>query len=541
MLFKKTGFPSHDKTELKGVSFFKRHPLILNRSLLSTFYMVNKRSLGKVAIERDGKAWTKNQLYNDSVMYAKALAALELRAGDTLAIITQNIYEAIVFTFAANVLAIKVVYLNPDPSAKEEVEAKIRAHHVRAALVERNGNLVLAMTLVSYLLPMLKELSKSVSDKEIKRLFARNAHNRESLIYIQTSGSTSGIPKTPMFTNQAVFASLMYAKNSTGTKTHDASVSKVLCIIPLRIPYGWMTAFVNILGGNRVEFATSATPEAIGEWYKLKPSYIYGTPQFLTDFIANTPPGADLSFLKAFFCAGFATKEELFEEGYEFLHKHNCWGEIRNNYGIGEALCIGTASDGVVHKPGTSGKFYVGIKRVLVDDGLQEVKYGEVGELLIWSKSLMEGYFGDKKATEAAFVNFRGKRYFRTGDLLCLDEDGYVTFIDRKKRFYQPRGATDKVNCETIEKAFMKATNVVKSVSVEIYSLPDKSETSAAFVVLENGIIPSAETRLELMKFLTEKAGLHEFQLPTKILFLEELPLMSSGKIDHIALKKLLS
>ena len=97
------------------------------------------------------------------------------------------------------------------------------------------------------------------------------------MVYLKTSGSTSGKPKTLPFSNRAIFAALIYAANSTGTKTRDESVTRALCNAPYQHGYGWMPMFVNIMGGNPVILAGATAKDVAGD-YKLKPSYIYGTP-----------------------------------------------------------------------------------------------------------------------------------------------------------------------------------------------------------------------------------------------------------------------
>ncbi|MDO5452108.1 MAG: fatty acid--CoA ligase family protein, partial [Candidatus Saccharibacteria bacterium] len=371
----------------------------------------------------------------------------------------------------------------------------------------------------------------------IQSVLAKHLFSRQDAIFLQTSGSTSGRPKSLPFSDENVFAALIYAANSTGTKTNDQTVKKVLCALPYRLPYGWMTIFVNLLGGNLVELALGTTTEHIAEYWKTKASYIYGTPQMWQDFIDNTPDDVNLSFLEAFFVAGFSISEAQFQAGTEWLRRHNCSGELRNNYGIGEALCVGTASDGVPHRPNTCGKFYIGPKYLIVDDNLREVAYDEIGELLVHSKSLCNGYFNDPATTTDAFIQHHGKRFFRSGDYFSLSKDGYVTFVGRKKRFYQPQGAPDKVNCETIERAISDITLLVKECVVVIYSPDDKSESSCAFIVPQKGLTPNSDLRDQIFRRLNE--GLLNYQLPSKILFLDDLPLMKSGKPNYTKLREL--
>lgn len=553
----KTGFPSIDKLHLQGIPEGKLNPEILPVSILATFLQVNGEHLDEIAIEYGDKKWTKQMVRDSAIRIAGLFLAHGISAGDKIAIALPNCFEGIALTMGANAIGVQIVYLNYELCAKDLLP-DLKKHQPKILFtwkifctdlpeVDRGKTRIVCLEPQDPL-PKVENLDEEeyISFEEFcqKRVdmkvtfdeIQKYSMNERIAIYLQTSGSTSGKPKTLPFTNSAIFASLIFASNSTGTKTRDASVSRVLCIIPYRLPYGWMTLFVNLMGGNTVILAPGATPEAIGEYYKLKPSYIYGTPVIFKTFMEETPRDADLSSVTAFFCSGFSIPEEWYTEGQEYFARHNSHAEIRNNYGIGEGLCIGTASDGVRHKPGTCGKFYVGPEWLIVDDDFKEVKYGEIGELVVSSPSLCHGYFGDSEATKDAFFVFNSKRFYRTGDFVSLAEDGYVTFHGRKKRFYQPKGATDKVNCETIEKALSKS-ELVNQNAVTIIKDADGFETSKAFVVLNFEYMDVDYAEKTLREFLSE--SLLDYQMPNKIVFIDEIPMMGSGKVDYIKLQTL--
>ena len=63
--------------------------------------------------------------------------------------------------------------------------------------------------------------------------------------------------------------------------------------------------------------------------------------------------------------------------------------------------------------------------RVIDPDTLQEVPVGEQGEIIIHGPEVFEGYWKRPDATASAFIEFEGKRFFRSGDLGRMDEDGY--------------------------------------------------------------------------------------------------------------------
>jgi fatty-acyl-CoA synthase len=77
---------------------------------------------------------------------------------------------------------------------------------------------------------------------------------------------------------------------------------------------------------------------------------------------------------------------------------------------------------------------------VVNPDTLEEVPQGETGEIVVHGPQVFQGYWNNPEATRAAFVDIGGKRFFRTGDLGRMDEDGYFFITDRLKRMINASG-----------------------------------------------------------------------------------------------------
>lgn len=512
----KTGYPSIDRTHLRGIPDEMLNPKIYPLSMFATFNQVNNDHLDEPAIITNDRTYKKTDLKYDTIRVANFLVHSGLVAGDKIIILLPKSYEGIVTIFAANAIGVAVVM--SDPRSYEE---DLAAH---------SPKLVIDHDFLSRLRP--------INSPDIKRTMTEiEKHNLskqdDPVLFLKTSGSTAGKPKTLPFSNRAIFAALTYAANSTGTTTRDETVKSVLCNAPYDHGYGWMSLFVNIMGGNPVILAGGA-PEDIARYYKYSPSYIYGTPLMLKQFMELTPSTADLSFLSAFFCAGATIPEKEYQAGIAYFKAHGSSAEIRNNYGISEALCIGTSSDHVPHVENTIGKFYVGPKWLLVDEDLNEVKYGETGEVLVSADSLCQGYFNDPEATRAAFIKKDGETYFRTGDYLSLREDGYVTFVGRKRRFFFALGVTDKVNCETIEQAISSLDSVAET-AVIITKDHHDVEGAKAFISFKDNVVPDDDFIKKTLSGLSDLLKSHE--LPREVAVIEKIPHLPSGKIDYHALE----
>ena len=561
----RTGYPSIDQTHLEGIPKSKLHPKTISITMLALFRIVNAGHMNEIAISGsfDNKVHTKRQLYEDSLRFAAKLLSItkDVEVSDPkIAIVAPNCYEGIVAMIGANAVGIGVALIEPSALYYENrgmLIAELNVHQPLALIaygedvnwvneVKNDNRLEFLLSTVWMIEPYnlvieheigfwTNILSDEPVDSSTRRKilsYAFRAKDRP-MLYLKTSGSTSGVPKTLPFSNRAIYAALIYASNSTGMKTRDPRVGRVLCNAPYQHGYGWMTMFMHLLGGMQIVLVGGGKDD-IARYHCMKPSVIYGTPLTLKQFIESTPDGYDLSSLTAFYCAGDAISEEEYDAGIKFLREHNSTAEIRNNYGISEALCVGTATDGITHVPGTIGKFYLGPDLLIVDENLKEVKYNEQGELLIAADTLCKGYFGDKKATKASFFKRSGKVWFKTGDIMSLREDGYVKFYDRKRRFFFAKGVTDKVNCETIEQAIDSLSTVDQSaVIVKKY---DGTDGAKAFVVLRGG--ESGTDQAEIIR-QDLKAKLLDFQMPQEIIIVDEIPIMPSGKINYQALEQM--
>jgi long-chain acyl-CoA synthetase len=153
---------------------------------------------------------------------------------------------------------------------------------------------------------------------------------------------------------------------------------------------------------------------------------------------------------------------------------------------------------------------------------------GEVGELMIRGPIVMQGYYGNEKATREAI---EPDGWLHTGDLATMDEDGAVFIVDRKKDMINTGGF--KVFPAEIERVIAAHPSVAM---VAIGGLPDelKGEIAKAYVVLKPGAPADAEGILALCR-----AELAAYKAPRAIQFVADLPKTSTGKIMRRELRTL--
>jgi fatty-acyl-CoA synthase len=156
---------------------------------------------------------------------------------------------------------------------------------------------------------------------------------------------------------------------------------------------------------------------------------------------------------------------------------------------------------------------------------LQELPPGEVGEIISHGPQVFEGYWNNPTATAECFVEIDGKRFFRTGDLARVDEDGYFFFVDRIKRMINAAGF--KVWPAEVE-SMLYAHPAVQEAAVIATKDSRKGETVKAVIVLK----PNARgqtTPEQIMDWAREKMA--AYKVPRVIEFVESVPKSMTGKI----------
>jgi fatty-acyl-CoA synthase len=163
--------------------------------------------------------------------------------------------------------------------------------------------------------------------------------------------------------------------------------------------------------------------------------------------------------------------------------------------------------------------------RVIDPQTLVELPAGEVGEIVTMGPQVFEGYWHKDDANAECFIQVDGKRFFRTGDLGYVDEEGYFFFVDRLKRMINSAGF--KVWPAEVE-AQLYAHPAIQEVA--IIAKPDerRGETVKAVVVLRT----QARGKVTPEQ-LTEwaRANMAAYKVPRFWDFVESLPKSASGKI----------
>ena len=172
-----------------------------------------------------------------------------------------------------------------------------------------------------------------------------------------------------------------------------------------------------------------------------------------------------------------------------------------------------------LRKPGSCGRAVLNVETRVVDDDMRDVKPGEVGEIVHRSPHLMLGYFHDEEKTKAAFAG----GWFHSGDLATIDEEGFITVVDRKKDMIKTGG--ENVASREVEETIYRHP-AVSEVAVVGVPHPRWVEAVVAVVVPKAG---QAITEQELLAHCN--AHMAGFKTPKAVVFTEALPKNPSGKL----------
>ncbi len=161
--------------------------------------------------------------------------------------------------------------------------------------------------------------------------------------------------------------------------------------------------------------------------------------------------------------------------------------------------------------------------RIIDPDSFKQLGCGETGEIVTHGNQVMREYWNQPDATAEAFVELDGKRFFRTGDLGYMDDDGYFFIVDRVKRMINASGFKvwpAEVETQLYAHPSVREACVIASID------PRRGETVKAVIVPRDPATANAE---DILSWARGKMA--AYKLPTSIEFVDALPRLATGKV----------
>jgi long-chain acyl-CoA synthetase len=339
----------------------------------------------------------------------------------------------------------------------------------------------------------------------------------DAIAVLQYTGGTTGTPKGAMLShaNLSINVQQVSAWWSRSAEKGDS----VLGVLPLFHVFA-MTTVMNFgvsQGMEMILLPRFDLIEALKLITKLKPKIMPGVPTLYNAMMQHPHiRNFDLTSLEFCISGGAGLPLEV-KRGFESIS--GC--RLTEGYGLSETSPVAACNphdrlpkEGSIGLPLPGTEFSI---RSLEDPSV-EVERGEAGEICIAGPQVMTGYWNKPEETENAFVG----RFFRTGDVGYMDEEGFIFIVDRIKDMINASGF--KVYPRRIEDVLYEHPAVEE---VTVIGIPDayRGEAPKAFVKLKED---ARATEAELLEFLRPR--LSKIEMPAEIEFRDSLPKTMVGK-----------
>ncbi|MGH9946589.1 MAG: long-chain-fatty-acid--CoA ligase [Pyrinomonadaceae bacterium] len=347
---------------------------------------------------------------------------------------------------------------------------------------------------------------------------------------LYTSGTT-GQPKGAELTHLNIWSNIVttYSIHMPMLDFTDGEQKTVLITLPLFHTTGQTVQMsTNIYAGNRVVLLPRFDPKTtLDAMVAEKVNFWVGVPTMywaLLKYADET--GYDISGVKENMkvCTSGGAPMPV-----EVMKKFQDKFEVRvlEGYGLSETSPLATFNQfEKPSKPGSVGQPIFGVDVRCVDENDVEVPCGERGEVVIRGTNVMKGYYKRPEATAEAFRN----GWFHSGDIGVMDDEGYLSIVDRKKDMVLRGGYN--VYPRELEEVIM--THPAVSL-VAVLGVPDDKmgEEVKAFVVLKQG-----ETLSDSEFIVWCKTQFAANKYPRFVEFRDELPIGNTGKISKLLLRQ---
>jgi fatty-acyl-CoA synthase len=451
-----------------------------------------------------GRDWTFGQVNEAADRLARGLIAQGFRPGQRLGVLSLNRAEFFVALFAAQKSGLILCPLNWRQPAAEL--APVAAMVDCRAVIHDAAQSALAATLN---LPCF-----AMDDLPALDGPALPPHRKgwDEPWYLLFTSGTTGLPKAVIQTPRMALSSATNLSQALGLSAHD----RTPCFLP-----NFHTAGINIyamavfLWGGITDILPRFSPDDLLELIAAgQVTQFFGMPAIYQAFSMH--PGIDaagLDRVRAFGCGGAPLAAPLIR----FFADRGAI--IRNGYGMTESGPSGFLIDeqAAITRIGS-----VGRPPLLTEariDGLPDASPGE-GELLLRGATITPGYFGDPKATAAAFTP---DGWLRTGDVAARDTDGYYRIVDRIKDMYISGG--ENVYPAEVERVLAEHPAVLE---VAVIGVPDPrwGEVGAAHLVPRPGQTPDPDS---IAGWLRERIA--AYKIPRHWRVVADLPRTAGGKV----------
>ena len=473
---------------------------------------------------------------------------LGLKAGDRIAIQLPNLIQYPVVVLAAWHLGLVVVNTNPMYTARElvhqfnDADVKVvvvldKFHHTLCEALPSTNVQHVIVTRPIDLLPKPKRrlfrLLMKLTGRWVKlsdsRWLAFNdlmgagvtfqgySTQSDDICVLQYTGGTTGASKGVMLTNKNLLSNI--AQSLSVLANGRESLAESVVIVPLPIYHIYSFALcMGILPSIQGHSVLIPDPRNISGFIGAIKKYRFNIFCGLNSlFVAllEHPKFNNLNFsqLRVTLSGGMALMESVADD---WRRATGC--VISEGYGMTEASPVVSMNPLGFQKIGTAGVPIPGTEIKVVDEQGVEQQVGGVGELCVRGDQLMKGYWQCPEQTEQTLVD----GWLRTGDIVMVDEQGYIKIVDRLKDMIVVSGFNVYPN--ELEQALTMHDDISQCAAVGVPD-PKAGEVVKMFVVKSNPEL----TEEQVVEFC--KKNLAGYKVPKFVEFRDQLPMSNVGKV----------
>lgn len=484
-----------------------------------------------------------------SQKFATYLQELGLAAGGRIAVMLPNIIQYPIATFAIIRAGYVLVNVNPMYTQRElyhqlqdsGAEALIILGQTLEQLTALDECPALKYVISTHPMDFIQDqpvtVSRQAAEYPDKRFFdfkqaidqvetidfKTPVQHQKDTVILQYTGGTTGVSKGAELSHRNILFNI--AQNSTVFISHfgDRYATEdeyVFCALPLYhiygfticlFSYGLSRGFANVLIPNPRDL------DALLDQYQKHPPTVFPGVNTMFNALGHHPRFRELdhSRLKTTTGGGSSILKSTAELWHEIT---GC--QIYEGYGLSETSPTATFNPPLSRRfSGTIGLPLAGTEILILNDEAKPVEFQQAGEIAIRGPQVMKGYWQQPEATAQAFTK---EGFFLTGDIGCMDEQGYITILDRKKDMILVSGFNVYPN--ELEGVLSKHPKILECAVIGIED--EKSgQVPKAFIVKQDANL----TQDEVMAFL--KQQLTSYKMPKYIEFVSELPKSAVGKI----------
>ena len=383
---------------------------------------------------------------------------------------------------------------------------------------------------VSRIITLLKAILLPVS--LIRKNYFKEVSMNDTAAILFSSGS-EGSPKGVELSHSNIAANAKQASIELGAENSDV----IMSTLPTFHAFGFaITTLMPLSEG--IPIVCHADPKDVTTIstgiQKYSGTILVGTPTFLRMYTLNKKVSPESMQSLRLVVAGAEKLRSEVREGFETkfnMPVYEGYGTTETSPGASVNLPDLETPYKLRNRPGTVGKAFSGTEFKIVDpDSLEPIPTGKDGLILIGGPQVMKGYLKMPEQTAEVIELIDGYRWYRTGDKGHLDEDGFLTIIDRYSRFAKIGG--EMISLTTVEEEILDACND-KDLEIAATCLPDQRK-GEKIILLSNINLDKNK-----LKEILSDAKINPLYYPSAVLVVDEIPKLGSGKTDFGATKKI--